>query len=44
MIVVKAEIKFLKRIRGGSMDKQSWVLCPFCSNKIRTRIREDRNW
>ncbi|MFQ7564292.1 MULTISPECIES: cysteine-rich KTR domain-containing protein [Thomasclavelia] len=26
------------------MDKQSWVLCPFCSNKIRTRIREDRNW
>lgn len=23
------------------MEKQSWVLCPVCSNKIRTRIRKD---
>ncbi|RGW13103.1 hypothetical protein DWV87_14685 [Ruminococcus sp. AF13-28] len=23
------------------MEKQSWVLCPVCSNKTRTRIRKD---
>ncbi|EAA0009208.1 TPA: cysteine-rich KTR domain-containing protein [Clostridioides difficile] len=23
------------------MERQSWVLCPICNNKTRTKIRED---
>ena len=23
------------------MDKEEWLLCPFCKNKTRTKIRED---
>ncbi|WP_330682179.1 cysteine-rich KTR domain-containing protein [Mediterraneibacter gnavus] len=23
------------------MEMQSWVLCPICNNKTRTKVRED---
>ena len=30
------------KIKGGvSMEMQSWVLCPICNNKTRTKVRED---
>ncbi len=30
------------KIKGGvSMEMHSWVLCPICKNKTRTKVRED---
>ena len=29
-------------LKGGvSMKMQSWVLCPICNNKTRTKVRKD---
>ncbi len=28
-------------MRGAFMSNQSWVFCPICNNKTRTKIRND---